>query len=234
MIRMLIVDPKPKEREALHREAKEQAALLTEEDWKIWVRDTWNDREKKEGEWLDIAYLDVTGQDGIRMAEQIRKACSSVFMVLIVSQKLSPLYYLKPSVMAASILMRPFSTKMAKDSIREAISWLPLSDTEQKDVFIIAGRDGKVRIPYQKILYFEARAKKIYAALETEEYGFYDSMEHLMEKLPNGFCRCHRSFVINTRHIDKLQAGAGICLLNGNIEIPISRSYKQNVREYFR
>lgn len=234
MIHMLIVAHKREERELLYHQIKEQAALLTDEKWDISVHEDWTEEQAVGQNLLDIAYLDVTAENGIQRAELVREQCKNVFMVLMVSRQMSPMCYLKPSVMAASILMRPFSEEVVKANIREAISWLPVTEANKDEMFIIADRDGKIRIPYRKILYFEARAKKIYAALDTEEYGFYDSIDHLTEQLPNVFCRCHRSFVVNMRHLDKLQVSAGLCILKGNIQIPVSRSYKQNVREYFQ
>lgn len=231
MIRMLIVDEKTEETDMLCTSAKQQAALMTEEEWRIEVIKD-REAEEKQGPW-DIAFLDITGEKGIETAEKLRKRYRDVYLVLIVSQEQSPLLYLKPTILAASVLMRPFIQDTVQNSIREAIFWISMLDRRQKDIFIISGREGKIRIPYGRILYFEARAKKIYAALETEEYGFYDSMDHLEENLPGWFIRCHRSFIVNMHYLEKLQPNSGACLLRGEIEVPVSRSYRSNIRRYF-
>ena len=121
----------------------------------------------------------------------------------------------------------------AEESLREAISFLPSGKTDGEEVFVIADRDGKIRISFGSILYFEARAKKIYASLEKEEYGFYESMEHLLDRLPPYFVRCHRSYVVNLKRLKRYQATAGICVLGADVEIPVSRSYRQNMKERF-
>lgn len=181
----------------------------------------------------DIAYLEVFSEQGLSAAEQVRRAWKNVYMVLIVSGSLSPLKYLRPTIMAASLLLRPFQKEQAKESIREAISFLPSGKEGEEDVLVIADRDGKLRLSCRDILYFEARAKKIYAALENEEYGFYDSMEHLMERLPSYFFRCHRGYVVNLRHLKRYQSTAGLCVLGTETEIPVSRSYRQRMKERF-
>lgn len=230
MICMLILDGQKKEAMLLEEEAHRQAALLTEEHWEILRMASW---EPDEQPVMDIAYLDVTTEVGIRTAEQIRSRWKSIYMVLIVSEHLSPLAYLRPTIMAASVLLRPFKKEQAEQSIREAISYLP-SEREGSDaVFVIADREGKLRLPYANILYFEARAKKIYAALEKEEYGFYDSMEHLLERLPSCFFRCHRGYVVNLKHLKRYQPTAGFCVVGSGIEIPVSRSYRQDMKERF-
>lgn len=230
MIHMLIVDREQSEAELLQEEARRQAALLTDDRWEIRRMEKW---QTDEAAVLDIAYLDVTSQQGLQAAEQVRRIWKSVYMVLIISADLSPLCYLRPTIMAASVLLRPFQKRQAEESIREAISFLPSEKTDKKEVFILADKDGKVRLPYRDILYFEARAKKIYAALTTEEYGFYDSMEHLTGRLPAYFIRCHRGYVINLQHVKRYQSTAGLCILDTEAQIPVSRSYRQNMKERF-
>lgn len=175
MIHMLIVDGQADELWLIQREAHEQAALLTDERWEIHGTLHLEMQEIREKEVLDIAYLDVTDAQGLAAAMAVRKWWKNVYMVLIVSESLSPVQYLRPSIMAASVLLRPVEQMQAAESIREAIHWLP-GKADDEDVFVFADRDGKLRIPYGQILYFEARAKKIYIALQNEEYGFYDSM----------------------------------------------------------
>lgn len=233
MIRMLIADFCKEEAALLHREAKEQAALLTGDEWQIRIAESWEKADEMAGKLLNIAYMDATANGGIAAAERIRKNHRNVYMVLIVSEEISPLCYLKPSVMTASILQRPLTPKAVRENLRETMLWFAMSENNMEDVFVIAKSDGKLRIPYQKILYFEAREKKIYAALESEEYGFYDSMEHLQNSLPGFFVRCHRGFIVNMRYLKKIKSASNCCMLEGKIEIPVSRSYRHSIKEYF-
>lgn len=230
MICMLILDREKEEADLLESEAHRQGAVLTEERWTVQRMERWR---PEGGDILDIAYLDVTSDEGVLAAEQVRGRWKNVYMVLIVSEKLSPLKYLRPTIMAASVLLRPFGKQQAEESLREAISFLPSGKTDGEEVFVIADRDGKIRISFGSILYFEARAKKIYASLEKEEYGFYESMEHLLDRLPPYFVRCHRSYVVNLKRLKRYQATAGICVLGADVEIPVSRSYRQNMKERF-
>lgn len=216
----------------LVREAKNQAAFLTQDRWEISTKIGTGEKEICDG-LLDIAYLDAAEQDGIQTAERIRAAHRNAYLVLIVSEMQSPISYLKPSVMAASVLLRPLEERTVAENIREAIRWLPDRGGAEDEMLIIADREGKIRIPFQKILYFEAREKKIFAAMETEEYGFYESMEGLLKRLPDFFCRCHRGFIVNTRYMKRVQPSSNSCFLEGGIEIPVSRSYKPYIREYF-
>lgn len=231
MIRMLILDGQQAEAQLLQKEARRQAAVLTDDRWEIKWMQEW--KAEEDADFMDIAYLEISSEQSLSAAEQVRRAWNNVYMVLIVSGNLSPLKYLRPTIMAASLLLRPFQKGQAEESIREAISFLPSEQTGGEDVFIIADRDGKLRLSCRDILYFEARAKKIYAALENEEYGFYDSMEHLMERLPSFFFRCHRGYVVNLRRLKRYQSAAGVCILSTDAQIPVSRSYRQSMKERF-
>ena len=232
MIHMLIVDGQADELWLIQREAHEQAALLTDERWEIRGMLHLEVQEISESEVLDIVYLDVTDAQGLATAMTVRKWWKNVYMVLIVSESLSPVQYLRPSIMAASVLLRPVEQMQAAESIREAIHWLP-GKADDEDVFVFADRDGKLRIPYGQILYFEARAKKIYIALQNEEYGFYDSMDHLVQNLPDYFFRCHRSYIVNMHHLRRYQASQALCILTDDVEIPVSRSYRPLMKEKF-
>lgn len=231
MICMLILDREKKEAELLEAEAHRQGALLTDDRWEVRRLESWR---PEGGNILDIAYLEVTSDEGVQAAEQVRSRWRNVYMVLIVSEGLSPLKYLRPTIMAASVLLRPFGKTQAEESLREAISFLPSGKTEKEEVFVIADRDGRVRLSFGNILYFEARAKKIYAALEKEEYGFYESIDHLLDRLPPYFVRCHRSYVVNLKLLKRYQPTAGVCILGCGVEIPVSRSYRQEMKERFQ
>ena len=97
--------------------------------------------------------------------------------------------------------------------------------------FLIENREGKTYIPMSQIYYFEAREKRIYVRLKREEYTFYDTMEHLAEELPEEFIRCHRSFIVSRSRIQKVMLSKNRIILEHNMEVPLSRSYKAALKE---
>lgn len=79
-----------------------------------------------------------------------------------------------------------------------------------------------------RILYLESNVRVLRLVTVEEEYRFYDSLDHAESVLGEGFLRCHRSYLVNIRRIRKY-SGSEI-LLQGDIAIPISRSYGKAVK----
>lgn len=79
-----------------------------------------------------------------------------------------------------------------------------------------------------RILYLESNARVLRLVAGEEEYRFYDSLDHAESVLGEGFLRCHRSYLVNIRKIQKY-SGSEI-LLQGNIVIPVSRSHGKAVK----
>ena len=98
-------------------------------------------------------------------------------------------------------------------------------------MLLIETREGRTYVPFSKIYYFEAREKRIYVRLKKQELTFYDTIEHLSERLPDGFIRCHRSFIVNRSRIQRVMLSKNLIELEQNMEIPLSRSYKPVFKE---
>ena len=58
------------------------------------------------------------------------------------------------------------------------------------------------------------------------------SFRDLLSRLPaDVFCRCHNSFVVNLKHVHKRTAHG--LLLDTGAELPVSRTYQQEVAKQF-
>ena len=147
---------------------------------------------------------------------------------------LSPASYMKPSIMAGSLLLRPFRTEEIREAFSEAFGNFFKEDeeNEEENQFIIDNREGKWRIDLEHVYYFEAREKKLFLNDGVREIGFYDTLDNIRKKLPAWFVRCHRSFLINGRKIEKLLLGQNLVVLKDGWEIPVSRTYKKEIKEY--
>lgn len=183
---------------------------------------------------FDIVCIDITVRDSIAIAEKIRKLNNHAYIILIATVDISPMMYMKPSIMAGSLLIRVYSEVQMRNVLEEAFrAYLKLfqSDEEKEDVYLIDSREGRQVIPYSQIYYFEARDKKIVVSCAYEEITCYDTISSLEDKLPDYFVRCHRSFIINKKMIKKIVLAQQMIELEKNICIPVSRSYRQAVKE---
>lgn len=179
---------------------------------------------------LDIVCYDITTEDGIRTVEEIRNQNKTAYIILVATPDISPLKYMKPSIMAASLLFRPMEEDDIRDVADEALH--TFEQESSKEIYIVETEDGKDRIPYTDIVYFESREKKIFCCTRYREYGFYGTLEKLEQELPENFKRCHRGYILNTSWIKKVALSENTIYLRDDYEIPVSRSYKSIMKEY--
>lgn len=232
---VLICSSSQQELVKLKATSKEFIAYISEEMWEFHTVNNIIDLNKylDSKPLLDVVYIDITLKGAIAVAERIRKDNSNAMILLIADETISPIQYMKPSIMAASLLLRPIQEEKMKLSLKEIFQFFAEKNLDEntEDVYIIENREGKVKIPYNRICYFEARDKKIFLCLETKEYGFYETMAKLEETLPDYFIRCHRGFIVNSKKVVKVYLSQNEIELEDEIYIPISRSYRSAVKE---
>lgn len=183
---------------------------------------------------IDIACVDVAADGGISAAEQMRRRSRDMYIILLSDVTVSPAAYIKPTIMAGSLLMRPLTVEAVKQVFTEAIKEYVrnLSGNEApKDGFLVESRDTRRLIPYAQIIFFESRNKKVYINTGSEEYSFYDTLDHIESLVGDGFVRCHRSYIVAKSRIKKVMLSQNTILLDEDFSIPLSRSYKSVLKE---
>lgn len=217
----------------VEKEMRQQTAFCTDEQLKFVGLYTRKDFEEflNMDQQTDFICADITIFQGIEQVEELRRKYSKAALVLIADMSISPIRYMKPSILAAALLLKPLQQSMVEQVIKEMFQCYISNEQMEEDIFLVETREEKQRIPYSKILYFEARSKKIYVCTKDYEYGFYDTMDHLEEQYSKQFIRCHRSFMVNRKMIDQVKLSQNYLLLRGGIEIPLSRSYKGQIKE---
>lgn len=182
---------------------------------------------------VDIGCVDLTSDRAIAAAEELRRRFASAKILLIANPEMSPAAYLKPSIMAASLLLRPFSREQALDVFQELVRVMlrkPAGDDGA--VFTIKTKKGRVLLNHMDISYFEARERKIFACANGRQYPFYDTLEGLQDRLPVYFLRCHKGYIVNRWHIKQIDYTNNLVVLEQDSIVPISRSYKSAVKEF--
>lgn len=239
MISIVICNGRKDELKNMESYSHYLAGHLSEEEWQYNLFDNSNALNEyiNSEPVLDIACIDITLPDSIRMAENIRKLNHHAHIILVATVDISPMSYMKPGIMAGSLLLRVYTDEQLKQVFEEAFrSYLRVfeSDEDKEDMYVIDSREGRQVIPYSRIFYFEAREKKIAIACVEREILCYDTIASLEKSLPDYFIRCHRSFIVNKKRVKKLILSQNIIELEGNMVVPVSRSYKSILRELFR
>ena len=235
MITLLICMTKQKEADVILEMSKNTIALISNEELEI-LNIGYEDEAKEKIKSLGVfqaVIIDITHEKGIWMVESIREEYPQVEILIIADTTISPVRYLNPKVKASSLLLKPFQRDMVKETILGFFRQFIINQTmnSQEDFFRLRKRGKDFNISCKQILYLEARDKKLYLKCAINEYVIYETLDSALEQLPDYFMRCHRSFLVNRLHIQNVKYAENIISLDNDEMIPLSRSYKNVLKE---
>lgn len=236
MAKMFVYDRDKREMQALVGYARETVAYQSND--RLGVREFYQSRKAQDylkvERMLDLAILEIRENEDIEMAQLVRVKQELLDMMIIADSSISPMEYMTPKIPAASLLLRPFTREQAKRVVREFMTafYRRQRETDEEHALLIENRQGKTAVPFSQIYYLEVREKRVFIRLKDREYSKYDSMENMMKLLPEQFLRCHRSFVFNISYFERVKLSENMIYLENGITVPLSRSYKGNIKEY--
>ena len=173
MISFLAYTKSKNELTLLKQTVTDISSVLSDEDLKMYGFSSRDKFEKflENCPVLDISCVDICGNGGIDYAKKVRSTNKDMSILLIVDLSLSPATYIIPSIMAASLLIRPFDRAAVKNVLDTVLKDY-CEYFEQEDggkSFVVETREGKRLVPYSGIVYFESRNKKIFLGTDNEE-----------------------------------------------------------------
>ena len=139
-------------------------------------------------------------------------------------------------VSALDYLMKPISYDDFIKAANQALDWFSVSQRQliaQQDRFMFVKSEYKlIRINLDDILYIEGLKDYVRFYLEDgNKIMSLINMKKIEDYLPRPeFLRTHRSYIVHmpkTRLVDRLR------IVFGDVLIPISDSYKEDVQQYF-
>lgn len=236
MVSSLTYDRNERELNIISEILRDLAAYLSDEHWNMNSAVTLEGVAEffKDKPILDMLLYDVTQKGAIDYLQEWRKTYKSTQLMLIADVQTSPMDYLKPGIMASSLLLRPWDVQQVKSVLKEFVSCCiqEKGNKDGKQSYVIESREGTLNIPYEQIYFFEAKEKKIFVCTGKEEYSFYYTIDKLDEELPDQFIRCHRGFIVNAEKIRKIMLSQNTIYLADGFDIPLSRSYKSVLKEF--
>lgn len=226
MIGMLISSMSEKETGYICVRAKDMMGSMSDEMLEIHKCQTIEMLKKivDSGEKADLACIDITIPEALELTKLFRSKNETAYIILIASLKISPVTYMKPSIRAESLILKPFQSQQVDMAVKEAIQEV-LKKYQNPDidkVFVVDNQEGRVLIEYSAI----------YLNTGAREYGFYSTIEQLQEELGEQFIRCHRGFLVNQKKIERVVFAKNLLILTDGYEIPVSRTYKSILKEF--
>ena len=227
-IRCIIVDDEPVARDILKRHLSKIDNIEIIASCKIAIEAF----TVINNEQIDLIFLDIKMPEisGLSFAKSINKNARIIFTTAYRDYAVDGF-----DLQAVDYLLKPVSFERLLQSIQKyANENSPVRATKAEEVlveqqdFIFVRSDRKmIRIDFAEILYIESLSDYIKIYLIDKMVVTREAISSIEARLPRkDFIRVHRSFIISKAHI--------ISFTNefvevGNEEIPISRSYKQEV-----
>ena len=168
---------------------------------------------------IDILFLDIQmkGMDGIETARKLRDSKFRGFLIFITVLK--EMVFQSFEVEPYDYLVKPVEKKQFEKTMERL--YTSMQNASEDSLLVQKGYEGRI-IREEEIVFCEIIDRKIYLNLASGEVvDYYERIEKLETKLGSHFFRCHRSYLINLKHLKGYKNGTA-CMDNGK-EIPVSR-----------
>lgn len=168
---------------------------------------------------IDILFLDIQmkGMDGIKTARKLRADKFRGFLIFITVLK--EMVFQSFEVQTYDYLVKPIQEKQFKRTMERL--YASMQNASEDSLLVQKGYEGRI-IQKNDIVFCEIIDRKIYLNLISDEViDYYDRIENLETKLDNHFFRCHRSYLINLKHLKGYQNGTAY--MDNGKKIPVSR-----------
>ncbi len=168
---------------------------------------------------IDILFLDIQmkDMDGMETARKLRADKFRGFLVFITVLK--EMVFQSFEVQAYDYLVKPVDEKQFEKTMERL--YASMQNASEDSLLVQKGYEGRI-IREDEIVFCEIIDRKIYLNLTSGEVvDYYERIENLETKLNNRFYRCHRSYLINLKHLKGYKNGTAY--MDNGKEIPVSR-----------
>lgn len=166
----------------------------------------------------DLVFLDVEmpNMDGMETARRLQMQESRCCLVFLTAYR--QYVFAAFDVEASHYLIKP----VQPEKLQEVLLRLARRIQNETGRCVAVRQGGMLRrIPLEAIHFIEVLDRKVFLHTGKGVYDFYGKLERFEQELPEGFFRCHRSYIVNFQYVrryDKL----GIRLSSGE-SVPVSK-----------
>lgn len=168
---------------------------------------------------IDILFLDIQMKDidGMETARKLREDKFCGFLIFITVLK--DMVFQSFEVQAYDYLVKPVEEKQFEKTMERL--YAAMRSAGEDSLLVQKGYEGRI-IRKDEIVFCEIIDRKVYLNLASDEViDYYERIENLETKLGDCFFRCHRSYLINLKHLKGYKNG--IAYMDNGREIPVSR-----------
>ena len=185
---------------------------------------------------IDILFLDIDmpNMNGL----ELRKKLAHIDVVVFITSHAE--YALESfEISAFDFIVKPIRAERFAKTMERIETYLTLKHKAElldtslggDAIFIKQGHE-QIKLQLHQILYFEALKDYTRIVTTTKKYCVLNTLGNLIKEVTfSSFVRIHRSFAVQRNFVEKMNTNEVI--LQGNIVLPIGRSYKIEAEKLF-
>ena len=183
---------------------------------------------------FDIVFLDIimSSPNGMTAARLLREKSPDTILIFISSSR--EYVFDAYDVEAFQYLLKPVDTKKLKAVLQKAVRKI---DIHSREYMIISVDRQRKKLFLDDICYFEIMGRKIDIHGKGDTLTYYEQIGALEKSLQGkGFFRCHKSCLINLKHVDTYNRQDVI--LDSGEQVPIAKrrydDFTKEILSYMR
>ncbi len=178
---------------------------------------------------LDLVFLDVEMPEmtGFELLDSYKNIPQ---VVMVTSKKQYAFDAFKYDV--TDFLSKPIDQKRFNQAIERVQFYADnLAKSVESHTIMIKSDGVLIKLNTDNIDYVEAMGDYIKVLVGNDSYVVHSTMKAFMSQLPEAFLRVHKSYIVN---LDKVVEMDDTFLIGDYFNLPVSRSYKNDVRSRFK
>lgn len=234
MISILIYCHDEKHMEEIHELCKYNTVLMGNEELAVLKYsgdESPSEAASRESTSIDLVFYEICTETDVEELKKIRLLYEEAEIMIMASLSIPTNWYLIPDIRPVMFLSEPSNKITKNEQVHDFFVFFYRKRMKNhfEDTLVIDIKKDKRYLNLNRIICLEACEKKIKIYYDQEQIHFYGSLKELEKKLPSNFIRCHRSFIVNSTYISRMNISQNNFLMREKLVIPISKKYKNKV-----
>lgn len=171
---------------------------------------------------IDILILDIifknNGKNGVDFANDLRKINKDFYLVFLSAHfRYMPLSFESKTF---DFLIKPVNRNLIDHFVDRLIDEFSIKNSK----FLHLNKSLVIKI--DNIVYIEKIKNKSYIYTLTDTYSCTVTLDKLLDKLPNNFVKCYRSYIANKDFISTIDNKKNIIVFENGLKCPINSHFK--------
>lgn len=185
-----------------------------------------------QGQSFDVVFMDIDFQQrqaGLQAASSIYQQDPQTQIIYITGY--NDLYSQQVLLFEANLtgyITKPVQEDMLVRYLKKAEE----KKNQQNQYLTISIKGKEYSLLMDQIQTLESSKHRVKITTTGGEFAVYDKLSNILPRLSSDFIQCHKSFIVNARHIERFSTDE-IFMKNQDESIPISRAFKKSTKDAF-